>query len=229
MGVEPREPVPDVSAQASWLRRPARGSALIALCVASAGVYAAVMWAAAHPRVTEGYRRTFMTAEFRVYPESAVFAPADGLAYAPGATIDGATARGRRHFARFDWRRTRDGRMALRGPAGRLFLSVPDAARRPGAAHRLVAVFGCPAGGEATRLAVSVNGAAAGETVCADGAALLDATVPAEVFPAARWEEIVVARPEAGRAARLGARLGFASQTVTLDRLSLTPLGEGEE
>jgi hypothetical protein len=229
MGVEPREPVPDVSAIRAWLRRPAEAWALIAVCVVFAGVYAATLRAAAHPRVTEGYRRTFMTAEFRVFPESAVFAPEDGLAYAPGAVIDGATARGRRHFARFDWRWTRDGRMALRGGSGRLFLAVPDAARRPGAAHRLVAEFGCPAGGEGTRLAVSVNGAAAGEAVCADGAARLDATIPPGVFPAAGWEEIVVARPDAGRGARLGARLGLAGETVTLDRLSLTPLAEGEE
>lgn len=208
-----------------WLDRSAAGWAGLAVAAGFALFYAAVVWAALRPAVDEAHRRTFMTGEFGVYPAAAVFGPDGGLAYAPGERVALALPAGRRHLARFDWLREPGRPPALRGVAGRLFLSVPRLARRGDLAHRLALRFACaPPPGESARLAVRVNGVPAGEADCALGRSILTATLPPGRFGVLDFDEIRVERLDLDAWERVLLRLGLGGRAVALEAFSVTPL-----
>lgn len=213
-----------VWAAAPWLERDARGWAALAVAAGLAAVYAAVVWAALNPAVSEAHRRTFMTGEFGVYPAAEIFGPDGGLAYAPGEPAALALPAGRRHLARFDWLREPGRPPTLRGLEGRLFLSVPRPERRGDLPHRLTLRFACAhPPGEGALLAVRVNGAPAGEIACGFGRSLFTATLPPGRFGVLDVDEIRVSRPGLGMWERAAIRLGL-SPAVALEAFSVTPV-----
>lgn len=208
-----------------WFRRTPAGWALLAASAALALFYLHVVRTALNPDVSEAHRRTFITGEFAVFPQSRVFLPGDGLAYAPGATVEVATFRGRAHLARFDWWRFAVPKPWLKKQDGRVFLSVPEPLRRPDLPHRLRLEIACayPSGASAL-LAVSVNGAPLGQAICAQGLVAFERDLPAGLFPAGAYEEIRISRPGLNWVERLAIGLGLRYDAVALERFSITPL-----
>lgn len=210
---------------AGWLRRRPAGWAGLAFALACAAFYLHVARTALNPEVSEGYRRTFITGEFAVYPTSPVFRPADGLAYTPGAVVQVADRLGRAHLARFDWWRYARPKPWLKRSDGRVFLSVAPDLRRPDLPHRLRLGLTCayPPGRGAT-LAIFVNGRAVAQAPCARGPVEIDAILPPGVFPTQAWEEIRIARPGLSWSERLAIRLGLRFDAVALDSFSVAPV-----
>jgi hypothetical protein len=209
----------------AYFHRSARAWLLIAACFGMALFYAYVVWIARHPTVGEAYQRTFMTGEFAVYPQSTQFRPRDGLAYQPGTTIEVADKPARWYLSRFDWWRFHPPVPYLRNRDGRVFMSIPTAARRPDRPHRLVMEFTCryPAG-TSVDLAISVNGTPVGRLACAQGSVRLDTVLPAGLFPRAAYEEIRIERPDLSLWERVATRVSLRFDAVALDRFSITPL-----
>jgi hypothetical protein len=215
---------PPRAALAGWFRRAPSGWALLGAAALCALFYLHVARTALGGRTDEAYLRTFVTGEFAVYPQSTAFRPGDGLAYAPGAEVELAGRRDRRHLARFDWWRFSQPKPWLKRVDGRAFFSIPPALRRPDLAHRLRLDLSCayPPGAGA-RLAIGVNGETVAEAWCGQGPVALDVTLPPGRIGVRAYEEIRIARPGLSFAERMRIRLGLRFDAVALDRFSVTP------
>lgn len=208
-----------------YFKRTPLGWSLVGLLVAIAAFYLHVGWTVKTTTFSEAYRRTFLTGEFAVYPQSTEFRPRDGLEYRPGKVIEIAEKPSRWYLSRFEWWRFNPSVPYLKGLEGRLFMSIPAEARAPGRPHRLRLEFSCrmPPGRE-TVLDISVNGTAVGDVACGEGAAVFETVLPAGLFPKAAYEEIAIVRRLPGAWERVATRLALRFDAVALDRFVISPV-----
>lgn len=208
-----------------YFRRTPLGWTLIAVLFGFAAFYAFVVWSVATTPFSEAYRRTYMTREFAVYPQSVEFRPRDGLEYRPGKVVEVAEVKSRWYLARFDWWRFNPPTPFLKGLRGRVFLSVPAEARASGRPHRLRLEFTCrmPPGRE-TRLDIAVNGTTLGDVACGTGPSVFETTLPAGLFPRDAYEDITITRRVPDLWERVATRLALRFDAVALDRFVISPV-----
>lgn len=206
-------------------RRTVTGWLMLA-CIASLAVfYGYVLWLAARPHVDEAYRRTFLTGEFGVFPQSDDFKGEDGLAYPVGKTLNFRDPEQRRNLSRFDWEHNEQPDVTLRGGVGRLYLHVTGEADAAKVAHRIKVVLSCHIPlDQAGDVDLSVNGVVVGSVDCGRGRVTIDGLVPAGLLGAETYDTITIRRTIGSLYERILTRLGFRIQAVELVALTILPM-----
>ncbi len=198
------------------------------MLVALAGLvafYGYVLWLAAHPHVDEAYRRTFITGEFGVFPQSDDFKGEDGLAYPIGKTLNFRDPEQRRNLSRFDWEHNEQPDVTLRGGVGRLYLHVTGEADAAKHTHRISVVLRCQIPlDQAGDVDVSVNGVVVGSGDCGKGRVTIDGLVPAGLLGGQTYDTITIRRTIGSLYERILTRLGFRIQAVELVSLTISPM-----
>jgi len=191
---------------------------LLIVCIAALlAFYAYVAMLVRLPHVDEAYTRTFLTGDFSVYPASDSWKPGDGLDYPVGSYIDFHRGDMRNWLARLDWIHVNKPVVTMRGTSARLFLHVTGETVPATRRHKLTMWFMChlPTG-EAGDLDISVNGRAVAAADCGEGAARIEADLPAGSLGARRYDEIALSRAEGSLIQRIATRLGFRARAVEL-------------
>jgi hypothetical protein len=179
-------------------KRGLRGVLALIGVAALAVEYVAVAAAVATPDVDEAYRRTWMTGEFSVYPQSDAFAGVDGLTLVPGRIAHLTDRVERRSLSRFGWDRDEDGAPTLDEAIGHFYFRLPDG--KPDAAvHRLQLGFDCPTASTPQTFAVSVDGRRVGSADCRAGAAAGGVSLVIGRLDARTYHDVAIAldRPSA--------------------------------
>ncbi|TBW40291.1 hypothetical protein EYW49_03675 [Siculibacillus lacustris] len=199
-------------------RRTAAGRLALAAVAGLAGLYGVVLSMVLTPEIGEAYRRTYLTGEFSILPDADSLGTDDGLAYRPGRRVSLRADEGRKHLARFDWRRDVQPAPTLDAFSGRLFLHLPPAIAGGASAHRLHFGVTCAMPeGEVATLDVAVDGRPVGTVACSRGPVTADLPLPRGLLGARRYDEITLTRRSSGFGDRILTGLDFRHDAVALD------------